>query len=548
MPTRDVLAERVASWIADDPDPATRAELEALRAAGNWDELADRFSGPLTFGTAGLRAPLGAGASRINRATVRQTTAGLAAYLGAEVPGARAAGVVVGYDARHGSAALAEEAASVLAGAGFAVTLIEGPRPTPVLAFNVRHLGAAAGVMVTASHNPKADNGYKVYWSDGAQIVPPADTGIAAAAAAIGSPASLPRSETFARISGSAVAAYLHAIVPAALHTDARAIRMVYTPVHGVGRDVAIEAFERAGFPTPSVVAAQADPDPEFPTAPRPNPEEPGVLDLAIAQAAAEGADIVVANDPDADRLGAALPDGTGGWRRLTGDEIGALLADHLLRHTADPTERLLVTTVASSTLLQRMADAAGAGYAETLTGFKWIMRAAVGTGRRLLLGYEEALGYAVTDVVADKDGISAALTFAEAAAEARRDGTDLDGRLADLAVRFGLHATGQRTIDLDPKVGAAPILAAARAHAPTHLAGQSVTAGSPASDVLVWRTDGGARVVVRPSGTEPRIKLYLQVVVAVPETADVPAARREAAAQLADLAGEVNRAVLGDL
>jgi phosphomannomutase len=564
MATVETLADRAARWIADDPDPATRAELEALVEAGDWDELTARFAGPLTFGTAGLRAPLGAGPARINRATVRQTTAGLAAYLLATVPGAAEAGVVVGRDARHSSAELAEEAARVLAGAGFVVTLIEGARPTPVLAFNVRRLDAAAGVMVTASHNPKADNGYKVYWSDGVQIVPPHDEGIAAAAAAVGPLAAIPRSDRFARIGTEAVNSYLDAIVPAALHTDARDVRIVYTPVHGVGRDVAMEAFERAGFPAPSVVAEQADPDPDFPTAPRPNPEEPGVLDLAVALATSQAADVVIANDPDADRLGAAIPDGRGGWRTLAGDEIGAILADHLLRHTAEVADRILVTTVASSTLLGRMAEGAGTGYAETLTGFKWIMRAAVGTGRRLLLGYEEALGFAVTDLVADKDGISAALALAEAAAEAKRDGSDLDGRLADVAVRFGLHATEPRTIDLEPRPGAAAsMMAAARAGAPAALAGRAVTVVDdlatgvrrpadgppetlrfPRSDVLVWRADDGTRVVIRPSGTEPRIKLYLQVVVPVPSRADLPAARQEAAAHLAILADEVTASI----
>ncbi|MGA2829262.1 MAG: phospho-sugar mutase, partial [Streptosporangiaceae bacterium] len=346
----------------------------------------------------------------MNRATVRRVTAGLARYLG-EVrspvpgsnrnkPGGPRQPVVIGYDARHGSREFADEAAAVLTGAGRRVLRLPGPVPTPVLAFAVRHLRAIAGVMVTASHNPRGDNGVKVYWTDGAQIVPPVDTGIAAAAAAAGPLRDIPLGDPGEALGDEVTEAYLDAIlaaVPPGDRADRQQLHLAYTPLHGVGLGTVLRAFARAGFAEPAVVAAQAEPDGAFPTLPRPNPEEPGVLDLLIAEGDRSGADLLLANDPDADRLAAVIPGPAGGWRVLTGDEIGALLGDHLLRHERDPGRRLLVTTVVSSDLLGRMAAAAGAGYAETLTGFKWIMRAADGVDGQVrpsfLFGYEEALG-----------------------------------------------------------------------------------------------------------------------------------------------------------
>ena len=367
------LRERVERWIAADPDPEAQAELRALLDRDATEELRERFAHGLTFGTAGLRGRLGAGPSRMNVATVRSASAGLARYLLDRVEGASEAGVVIGHDARHGSARFAAEAAAVFSGAGLRTYALPPLAPTPLLAFAVRRLGCAAGVMVTASHNPPQDNGYKVYLGDGAQISPPADEHIAAAIADAGAPNALPLGAGGEPV--DLADDYLTAILAALPAADARELRITYTPLHGVGGRLCLEAFARAGFPAPHVVAAQAEPDPDFPTVARPNPEEPGTLDLALAEAAAQDADVLLANDPDADRLAVAIP-GPDGWRRLHGDEIGALLADFLLEHCEDPARALLVTTVASSTLLGRMAEAAGARYAETLTGFKWMMRA----------------------------------------------------------------------------------------------------------------------------------------------------------------------------
>ncbi len=581
------LRATARAWIADDPDPADRAELTAILDAGDDAELTARFGEPLTFGTAGIRGPLGAGPARMNRATVRRVAAGLARYLQSAVPDAAvpdAAGrpVVVGFDARRGSESFAAEAAAVLTGAGRPVLRFGGPVPTPVLAFAVRHLRAAAGVMVTASHNPREDNGVKVYSADGAQIVPPADTGIAEAAAQAGPLPQVPLGGPGELLGPDLVDAYLDAVVPAALPTSSTgpvlsagatpaaspasppgpvasgraALRVAYTPLHGVGGATLLRAFARARFSAPAVAAAQAEPDGAFPTLPKPNPEEPGVLDLLLAEGDRSGADLLLANDPDADRLAAAIP-GAAGWRVLTGDEVGVLLADHLLRHEPHPDRRLLVTTVVSADLLGRMAAAAGAGYAETLTGFKWIMRAAdEQPGRAFLFGYEEALGYAVTDLVRDKDGMSAALTLADAAAEAKRQGGSLATRLDDLARRFGLFATGQFSAALE---NGAALLEAARAKPPISLLGEPVTVvddlglglrsredgtkdplALPRSDVIIWRCGEGTRVALRPSGTEPKVKFYLQVVLPAGGCSDLAPLRAQAARRLAELREEV--------
>jgi phosphomannomutase len=558
-PDRPGLQAAARAWIADDPDPGDRAELAALLEAGDGDGLAERFGRPLTFGTAGIRGPLGAGPARINRATVRRITAGLARYL----HGAAGRPVVIGFDARRRSEAFADEAASVLTGAGLRVLRLPGPVPTPVLAFAVRHLGAAAGVMISASHNPRDDNGYKVYWSDGAQIIPPVDAGIAAAAEQVGPLAAIPLDGPGEQLGGEVLDAYLDAVVPAALCSTQRDIHIAYTPLHGVGLATFLRAFQQAGFPDPAVAAAQAQPDGAFPTLPKPNPEEPGALGLLIEAASRSGADLALANDPDADRLAAAVPDpaAPGGWRVLTGDEIGALLAWHLLAHEPAPGRRLLVTTVVSAGLTGQMAAAAGARHTETLTGFKWIMRAADDVpGTEFLFGYEEALGYAVTDIVRDKDGISAALTLTEAAAEAKRAGSSLAGRLDEIARRFGLYATGQWSLDRppgDPDVSR--FLDAVRSAPPASLLGQPVVTvddlglgvrvhrdgtkeplALPRSDVVIWRCADGTRVAVRPSGTEPKVKIYQQVVLPAAGHSDLAPLRAEAERRLARLREEV--------
>ena len=582
------LTRQARAWIADDPSPADGAELEdLLRLAGQpgpagqaaLAELADRFAGRLEFGTAGLRGAMGAGPNRMNRAVVRAATMGLASWLHERWPAAAQAGVVLGWDARHRSAEFAEEAAAVLTGAGIPVHLLPGRSPTPLLAFAVRYLSAGAGVMITASHNPPADNGYKLYLGDGAQIVPPVDAQIETAIREVGplSGAVLgPLDGPLVTRHGPEIAeAYLAAILSAGpvgyadLAAERRSggsggssprggtaasadLTLVYTPLHGVAGSLMLQAIERAGYPAPHVVAAQAEPDPDFRTVSFPNPEEPGALDLALAEAARLGADLVLASDPDGDRLAVAVPDpGTGGgWRTLTGDQVGSLLGAFLLDVTVgdpDPERRLVASTVVSSQLLAGIAAAAGVQYKETLTGFKWIVRAADDQpGSRFVFGYEEALGYAVGDVVRDKDGISAALTLLSLASRARAAGQSLLGRWDALEAAHGVHLRAQLTV-----ATRAPgeIMAGLRAAPPAELGGQPVLdvtdlAGGgplPPSDVLIFRLPG-SRAVVRPSGTEPKLKCYLEVVEPVAEDG-LAAARARAAARMRPL-----RAAAGDV
>jgi phosphomannomutase len=534
----DVVA-RATAWRDDDPDPATRAEVDALLAADDLDGLRARFDERLQFGTAGLRGALGAGPNRMNRALVRRATAGVAAWLDAQ---GHHGPVVVGRDARHGSAEFAEDTAAVLAGAGFPVRVLPRPLPTPITAFAVRHLGAVAGIMITASHNPPADNGYKLYLADGAQIVPPADAEISAHIDAVGSLAGVPLSADGVEVVGDDVLdAYLDGAV-AYVGEGPRELSTVYTAMHGVGAETIRAAFARAGFEAPHEVAEQVEPDPDFPTVAFPNPEEPGALDLSLALAAKAGADLVVANDPDADRLAIAVPDPTAatGWRALTGDELGSLLADHLLRAGGHGPDDVLVTTVVSSRLLSKLAAAAGAGYAESLTGFKWVVRAPA-EGQRFVFGYEEALGYCVGDLVRDKDGITAALLAVQLGARLKAEGLSMRDRLAEIFRVHGVHVTRQRSLriagaDWLDRVTAA--MASVRATPPASVAGRAVVEVEdlldarrlPPSDVLIWTLDG-ARLVVRPSGTEPKLKCYAEAVVPVPEDGDVWATRAEASA-----------------
>jgi len=554
-PTTDLLA-RARAWLAEDPDPQTREELTALLASAEgpeaesgerlaWSRLAERFAGRLQFGTAGLRGELGAGPMRMNRAVVIRAAAGLAAYVRSNPHLGDL--VVIGYDARHKSYDFARDTAAAVVGAGLRAALLPRPLPTPVLAFAVRHLGAAAGVTVTASHNPPQDNGYKVYLGDGSQIVPPADADIAAEIDAIGSLADVPLAESGWEVLGDdVVEAYLHRAVSVIDPAGARDLDVVYTPLHGVGRDVLLAAFKQAGFPAPTVVAEQAEPDPDFPTVAFPNPEEPGAMDLAFRTAASVGPDIVIANDPDADRCAVAVPanngsgDGNGGWRMLRGDDVGALLGSALVAKRAGGT---FATTIVSSTLLGRIAAAAGLGYAETLTGFKWISRA-----EGLRYGYEEALGYCVDPAgVRDKDGITAALLVAELAATLKQTGRTLTDLLDDLALEHGLHATDQLSVRVDDLSLIADAMQRLRDQPPTELAGLQVTraddltAGSaelPPTDGLRYYLAGedvrSARIVVRPSGTEPKLKCYLEVVLPVATAADLAPTRERAGRILA--------------
>jgi phosphomannomutase len=498
------LADRVEAWIADEVDPADADELRALLAAGDEAELAERFRAALSFGTAGLRGPLRAGPNGMNRAVVRRAAAGVAAWLGGN--GQSGQPVVIGYDGRHGSAEFAADSAAIFAAAGFDARLMPGLLPTPVLAFAVRECAAAAGVMVTASHNPPQDNGYKVYVADGAQVIPPADGEIEAAISAVGPTRSIPLAPAYRRLDSSVVDRYVSRV--AALAGDGpRELRIVHTALHGVGAGIVGRVFAAAGFGLIEVVQQQ-HPDPDFPTVAFPNPEEPGAMDLALALAAAERADLILANDPDADRCAVAVPD-AGQWRMLRGDEVGVLLADWLIRKGIRGT---YATTIVSSTLLRGMAARHGLGYAETLTGFKWIARAA----DDLVFGYEEALGYAVApDLVRDKDGISAALLVAELAAAAKAGGSSLPQRLDELAASYGRHATDQVSLREADLARIDELMARLRARPPQTLLGRPIEVSDllPAADVVTFRWDAG-RVVVRPSGTEPKLKAYLEVVV----------------------------------
>lgn len=541
----DELIARARTWLAEDPDADTREELGKLIEAGDVAELAGRFSGTLQFGTAGLRGELGAGPMRMNRAVVIRAAAGLAAYL--KKNGGTDGTVVIGYDARHKSADFARDTAAVMVGAGLKAAVLPRPLPTPVLAFAIRHLGAVAGVEVTASHNPPRDNGYKVYLGDGSQIVPPADAEIAAEIDAIGSLHDVPRpAEGWEILDEGVLDAYL-ARTDAVLAPDSpRTARTVYTAMHGVGKDVLLAAFARAGFPEPVLVAEQAEPDPDFPTVAFPNPEEPGAMDLAFAQARASDPDLIIANDPDADRCAAAVKDRTqgGSWRMLRGDEVGSLLAAHLVRRGAQGT---FAESIVSSSLLGRIAEKAGLPYEETLTGFKWIARV-----DGLRYGYEEALGYCVDpDGVRDKDGITAALLITELASELKAEGRDLTDLLDDLAVEHGLHATDQLSVRVEDLSVIADAMRRLREQPPTALAGLAVTNAEdltegtealPPTDGLRYTLDG-ARVIVRPSGTEPKLKCYLEVVVPVATHADLPAARAQATETLATIKRDLSAA-----
>ena len=413
-----------------EPDDDVRAELQAL-LDGPGEELAARFDGRLMFGTAGLRAAIGAGPLRMNRLVVRQAARGLADYLVDLDPAARQRGVVIGYDARHKSDVFALDSARVIAAAGLRVHLLPAPLPTPVLAWAVTELGTAAGVMVTASHNPPADNGYKVYLGDGAQIVPPHDAGISERIGAV-DPVDVAlageHDELIHRLPTSFVDGYVEMARRVRMRPATPGLTVAYTPMHGVGGETARRVFAAAGLPEPVVVAAQAAPDPDFPTVSFPNPEEPGAMDLVTALAVEHGAALAIANDPDADRLGVAIPQPDGSWRRLGGDEIGWLLGDHILRH-GEGDDRLVVTTLVSSSLLGKMAADHGVHFAETFTGFKWMARAALDRPQlRLVFAYEQALGYLVTARPLDKDGISAAVLMAEIAAVAAEERDDVAG------------------------------------------------------------------------------------------------------------------------
>lgn len=522
--------EAARAWLAQDPDEATRAELSALIAAADAGEdaaraeLADRFGARLEFGTAGLRGRLGAGSNRMNRVLVAQAAAGLARYLRETSEDARPT-VVVGYDGRRNSDVFARDSAELFAGAGLRAVLLPRLLPTPVLAFAVRHLDAAAGVMVTASHNPPDDNGYKVYLGGrdgGSQIVSPADAAIAARileVAAAGDIGALPRG-AYEIADESVVDAYVAATATVApAPAGAAGMNWVYTAMHGVGHETLERILLAAGYPLPTVVAEQIEPDGAFPTVSFPNPEEPGAMDLSYATARAADAEFIIANDPDADRLAVAVPDpgAPEGWRRLTGNEVGLLLGWRAARAASAGGGGALACSLVSSPGLQAVAEHYGLDFHATLTGFKWISRAP-----GIVFGFEEALGYLVNpETVRDKDGISAAVAMLGLIAEAREQGRTLADLMRQFDETFGVFASGQvsvRVVDLS-LIGR--IMSALRAAPPAHVGGVAVERiddlltgvdGLPPSDVLrLWLADG-SRVIVRPSGTEPKLKVYLDV------------------------------------
>ena len=601
-PVQRTPVQRTPVQADADAADAGPADADAM------DELRDRFADRLHFGTAGLRGVVAAGPNRMNRAVVRAATAAVARWLlgpgsawgseargGPRAQGGPRAGVVVGCDARHRSAEFADEVAAVLAGAGIAVHMLPVPGPTPLLAFAVRHLAAAAGVMITASHNPAADNGYKLYLSDGAQVIPPVDAEIEQRITGLGPLSRIPvaraGSPLIVRHGDEVARAYLDAVVATAAgpgpgRTD---LNVVYTPMHGVAGDLMLRALRQAGFAPPHVVAAQAEPDPDFPTVAFPNPEEPGALDLALADARRLGADLVVASDPDGDRLAVAVPDPDAGWRVLTGDQVGALLGASLIRASwlertgagsggyaaagaggyaaagaggyAAAGAPLVASTVVSSTLLSKIAATAGVRYAETLTGFKWIARAADGVpGTRFVFGYEEALGYAVGDVVRDKDGIGAALAMLRLAGTAKSEDRSVLDVYDDLERAHGVHLTSQLTLRTADQ---ARVMSELRSCPPAAFGDEPVSgltdlAGSPAADgaagapgvpvpradVLIFRLPG-ARVVLRPSGTEPKIKCYIEITEPLAGRS-LGAAREAAAKRLAPLRAALEAMLAG--
>jgi len=531
-------AERLAlaeAWLAQDPDPETRAELAALvdgAKAGDAaaaEQLADRFDTRLAFGTAGLRGEIAAGPNRMNRVLVSQAAAGLAAYLLERARPGETPSVVIGYDGRKNSAVFARDSAEIMAGAGVRAVLLPQLLPTPVLAFAVRHLDATAGVMVTASHNPPNYNGYKVYLGGehgGSQIVSPADAEIAAAihhVAASTTVPDLPRGE-FETASEEVADEYVRQTARVA-DAPAAQPRVVYTAMHGVGWETAARVLAVAGFDAPAIVSAQISPDPAFPTVAFPNPEEPGAMDLSFAEAREVGAELIIANDPDADRLAIAIPDASAadGYRRLSGNEVGLLLGWQAARRAADVSgdagpDGTLACSIVSSPGLEAVANAYDLDFEATLTGFKWISRAT-----NLVFGFEEALGYLVNpETVRDKDGISAAVAFLSLAAALKAEGRTIADHLDEFVERFGCFDSSQvsiRVTDLS-RIGA--IMSRLRAEPPSSVGGIRVEriedladgfGALPPSDVLRIVLEGGARVMVRPSGTEPKLKVYIDAV-----------------------------------
>jgi phosphomannomutase len=543
------LARAIARWTEQDPDPQTRqqvAELLTAAESGNAQataELVDAFSARLQFGTAGLRGALGPGPNRMNRVVVGQAAAALASYLLDH--GLTGGKVIIGFDARDNSNVFARDTAEIMAGAGFQSMITAGPLPTPVVAFGIRHLGCAAGIVVTASHNPPQDNGYKVYLGDGSQIVPPADVEISARIDEIAKRrlADVSRSRSYDVIGAELVDAYVDRIASSVPAAAPRQLRWVYTPLHGVGGSLVERVVQASGFPPPEVVPEQADPDPRFPTVAFPNPEEPGAIDLAIARAQQIDADLVIANDPDADRLAAAVVLDRR-WRMLRGDELGVLLGEDALRRGVVGT---YACSIVSSSQLSAIAAAYGQPFVYTLTGFKWIGRVP-----GLAYGYEEAIGYCVDPAaVPDKDGISALAQLLRLAADLKAEGKSIPDRLDEIARRYGVYETDQLSLRVQDVKIIAAAMARLRANPPGTLAGQPTsvvdlatgTAELPATDAVLI-TGETLKVVVRPSGTEPKLKCYLETRLPAARSANLAAARSEARFTLAAIRAEMSAAL----
>ena len=511
------LLTEVSAWIADDPDPVTAAQLKALIESSDEITLRKYFSGFLQFGTAGLRGPLGPGPSCMNQAVVGRTAAGIVQYMKAR----SLTSVVIGRDARHGSDVFEELSAQIFAGAGFTVSVLPRPLPTPVLAFAVNEIGADVGIMVTASHNPGSDNGYKVYLGGtvdgvnyrGSQIISPADKEISAEIEKIKSLKTIARAQTWEILSEDIVEKYVDQTKVLAPRPGD--LKIVYTAMHGVGTKTLQRVFHRAGFPSLILVAAQAQPDPDFPTLAFPNPEEVGALDLAFETATTFDADLIIANDPDADRCSIAIKDRNSTWRALRGDEIGALLGESIARNTKSGT---LANSIVSSSILSKIAARHGLDFQETLTGFKYIAKIP-----HLAFGYEEAIGFCVDAMtVNDKDGISAALSIAQIATDLHSQGKTLLDFLDEIWDIYGFHATEQISIRVTDISSIAVIMSKLRANPLSEISGFKVLSSDdlsnprntlPPTDGLRFMLENNIRIIIRPSGTEPKIKCYVEIV-----------------------------------
>ena len=520
------LVAEVQAWIADDPDPITASQLQQWLDTNNEGELRTSFNGFLQFGTAGLRGPNRPGPSGMNRAVVGRTAAGIVAYMRER----NLTSVVIGRDARYGSEDYTFETAEIMSGAGMKVFVLPRPLPTPVLAFATNELGCDVGIMVTASHNPPQDNGYKVYLGGtvdgieyrGSQIVSPTDVSIAHKIDAITSLKEQPRAKVWTVLGEEIIEKYIERT--ASLATTPGTLKIVYTAMHGVGTETLQRVFQKAGYRSPILVATQAAPDPDFPTVAFPNPEEPGAIDLALETAKTFDADLVIANDPDADRCAAAVKDPVTGWRMLRGDELGAILGESIARKSS---EGIFANSIVSSSILKKIAEHYNLEFKETLTGFKWLAKV-----KGLSFGYEEALGYAVdAKTVNDKDGISAAITVAQIATDLATDGKTLLNLLDEIWARHGFHATEQISIRLSDLSKVDVILGRLRNNPPQNIAGRVVTSiddlatptdGLPPTDGLRIWLDGGVRIIIRPSGTEAKMKCYIEVIEKDSKTAQV--------------------------